>query len=87
MVEIVYSAQLQVQVAVVSGLVGGLDMNENEVIFLQSFDGSSGFPLIVSIGKASSSLNFNDAQTGIMAYALYQVDSRNHSSALHLWEQ
>ena len=82
LVQIVDGAQLQVQVAVVTSLVGSLDMHENEIVGLQRVDSRLRLSLIVGIGKACSSGNLDDTQTGIATDTLYEVDSRDDGSAL-----
>jgi len=80
LVQVVDGAQLQLQVAVVAGLVGCLYVNEDEVVRLQGFDGGLCLAFIIGVGQARGSRYFDDAQAGIAADALNEVDGRDDGS-------
>ena len=84
LVEVVDGFQLEVDIPVVTGLVSSFYVYEDEVVSVQGVDGSLCLALVVGVGKTGGSRNFDDAQSGIFADALYEVDGRDDCTALDL---
>ena len=74
-VEVFDGAELQLQVAVVSGLVACLDVYEYEVVIAQGVYSGLGFPLVIGVSKSGSAWHDDVVQSCVMADATYQVDS------------
>ena len=72
LVQILDGLQLQLQVAVVTGLVAGLYMHKDEVVRLQRLDGGLCLAFVVGVGQPRSSGHLDDAQSGIFADDLLQ---------------
>ena len=84
LVQILDSLQLQLQVAVVSGFVACLYVHKHKVVLLQRLDGSLCLTLIVGVGQSCGAFHLYYLQSGIVAYAANQVDSRNHRTRFYL---
>ena len=55
-------------------LVAGLYVDEDEVLCAQGINGSLCLALVVGVGKACGTGNFDDIQAGVATDALYKVD-------------
>ena len=67
-----------------SGLVACFDMQENEILFAQCIEGCFGLSLIVGVCQARGSFHLYDFESGIMADAAYQVNSRDNTSTFDI---
>ena len=74
LVEILYGAELQVEVAVVARIVACHYVVEEKLRFAQGINCSLCLALVVGVGEAGGTGNFNDIQASVATYALYEVD-------------
>lgn len=85
MVEIFDSPNLQVEVAVMSGLVGSLKMQKHKILIIQLRQCRLYLSLIVCVGKTRGPRgHLYHVETGIVADTPDEVDSRNDTTRVHL---
>ena len=83
-VEVLDSAQLEVCVAFVAGLVAGFDVEVDKVVGAQGLDGCCCFILVVSVVEAGCSFYGDAAQAGVAADAVDEVYGGDDGSAAYL---
>ena len=84
LVKVADGSELQFEVAVMTCLVGCLDVNKHEIVRFHRLYRCFCFALVIGVCKPCSPWNLDYFQSGILAYALYQVDGRDHAAALYL---
>ena len=83
-VEILDGADLQVEVAIMTGFVAGFHMQKHEVVVPQSLDGGSCLALVVGVIESGGTFHLNNLQPCIVTNALDEVDGRNDAARFYL---
>ena len=76
-VEILNGAHLQLHVALVTGLVAGLDVQIDEVVRAEGLDGGGRLALVIRVVKPRGALHVDHVHTGIDADTADQIDGRD----------
>ena len=79
-VEVLDRPDLQLGIALVSGLVARLDMQKNEIVRAQRIERGPCLAFVIGRIQPGRPLDVDRLQAGINADTLDQVDGRNHDS-------
>src|SRR5271157_581320 len=74
-VEILYSLDLQIQLAGMRSFVRSFDVDKYEIFLLERIQGALDLSLVIGVNVAGGAGNFNNLETGIFAYAAHEVHS------------
>ena len=80
LVEVLDGLHLQLHIAVMTGLIAGLYMQEHEVLGLQVIESRLGLCLIVGVPQTCCTRYLDDIQAGIFSDALNKIYGRHHST-------
>ena len=83
-VEILYCLDFQPQVAVMSGFVARIHMQENEVVCAQGFDCRLRLSFIIRVGQSGGTLHYDVSQSCIAPDAADEVYGRYHRPTPYL---
>ena len=75
-----HTGLLQLGLAIVSGFVGGLDVEEDEILLLELFDGSIGLPFVVGVPQSCCARHDHLIEAAIDTDAEDEVNGRNDSA-------
>ena len=84
-VQIFYGLQLELQIAIMSSLIAGLDVYIDKIIaFTQSLDSSLGLALVVGIPESCGALYIQHTQSCILTDTTNQIHGRYNGTTLNL---